>query len=103
VKSLYSPIHVAAAESGGAPDNTPIHQHIPSFNVKTFGRIHHHALPLTGSRVAVRATTIGMGCPVNETGRASSMKQRQSSNLNLRAPACLGYEDWLSPPGKGSA
>mgnify|MGYP006992465800 CR=1 FL=1 len=100
MKSLYSPIHVAAAEGGSAPDNTQIHQHTLSFIVKTFGRIHHHALPLTGSRVAVRATTIGMGCP---EGQAMPMKRGQSSQLNLRALTCLGYEDGLSPPGEGSA
>lgn len=90
----------AAAHRVNEQIHQHLHQHLPSFNVKTFGRIHHHALPLTGSRVAVRATTIGMGRPEE---RAASMKQSQPSNANLRAQACLGYEDWLSPPGEGSA
>jgi len=90
VKSLYSSIPVAAAPGGRAPDDTPIHQHTPNSIVNTFGRLHHHALPLTGSRAAVR-------------GFVKAMNQGRPSTLTLRAPACLGDEDGLQPPGKGSA
>jgi hypothetical protein len=90
VKSLYSPILVAAAPGGRASEDTPIHQHTPNFIVKTFGRIHHRALPLTGSRVAVR-------------GLVKAMNQGRPSALTSRAPARLGDEDGRQPPGKGSA
>jgi hypothetical protein len=58
--------------------------------VNTFGRIHHHALSLSGSRVAVR-------------GFVKAMNQGRPSALALQAPTCLGDEDGLQPPGKGSA
>jgi hypothetical protein len=90
VKSLYSPIPVAAAVGGRIPNQAQIHPSILRFIVSTFGRIHHHALPLTGSRVAVR-------------GFVKAMNHGRPSALTLQAPACLGDEDGLQPPGKGSA
>jgi hypothetical protein len=68
--------------------------------VNTFGRIHHHALPLTGSRVAVRANRAGKGCRAQ---KVDAMNQARSSAFKLQAEACLGYEDRLSPPGEGGA
>jgi hypothetical protein len=102
VKSLYSSILLQLPKSNRTPNKHRIHPHTPRFIVNTFGRIHHHALPLTGSRVAVRAmnTFAGKGCPGK---RAIAMNQGRPSNLNLQAQACLGYEDWLSPPGEGGA
>ena len=100
MKSLYSPIPVAAAFGGGKPNKHQIRRHTPSIIVNTFGRIHHHALPLTGGRVAVRVMEAGMGCSAQ---RVNAMKHGQPSDLSLQAPACLGQEDRLSPPGEGSA
>jgi hypothetical protein len=103
VKSLYSSILLQLRKSSRTSNQHRIHLNTPRFIVNTFGRIHHHALPLTGSRVAVRATKssfAGKGCPGK---RAIAMNQGRPSHLNLQAQACLGYEDWLSPPGEGGA
>ena len=102
VKSLYSSILLQLPKAAAQQNKHRIHLHTPRLIVNTFGRIHHHALPLTGSRVAVRAMNVfaGKGCPAK---RAIAMNQGRPSNLNLQAQACLGYEDWLSPPGEGGA
>ncbi|MEK8034559.1 hypothetical protein AACH06_27405 [Ideonella sp. DXS29W] len=64
--------------------------------------LHHIALPQSGSRVAARAAFGPAGLDLGGK-RAHTMNLQQSYCASRQAEACLGYEDWLSPPGEGGA